>query len=858
MRLLVVPCSQVFRPFKLAERGLWGSRFMAVSRGGGDCADEVIGSNWPTENEDSYTAYATALLEKASQAQKAAQAKQSEQQYAQSETSSQTLDALAKAAGLDAAKHMQSAEDFAKAAGWAKYAATAIKAAKLAMNEAAAAHEAVHAMPAISPTAASKGGKGATQKAKDADLEEKQNLVADAKGSMDSALDAADRAVQADAIPTPFGGTPAIPEGSGTSGTDAGGSATGLPGDAPVASVPGGAGAPSAIAGGGGEAPAAPAAPALPPSVFAAPAAPPAGLGGDPASALGSSPAAASAGEGAGSGMSSGMGGMPMGGSPMGMGQMPMQPPQMPQGGAGTGGGPVGEVAKPVSDMVSKLAGKDGGPGAGGVPVSEQTLDKLLASQGGDSGAGGDQQAPSDDGSGDGKPGDGKGDHLDGDPKKGVAAGSHDQVTGVRAPTDPYSASNTNPALNNPAAAHGGAPSPAAPVVTAPPVAVSAPMTELSADDNAPAAPVQHAAAQVQPPTVENAGLHTHTAAAGITGPGAPAPASPNPQAQGGLLGAYPTPGGMPAPTPPMGGMPMMPPMSGMGGAAGGGGGSVSPVLAAVPAAIGAAVVARDSHREPQGDAPIERILALPPEHATAENHLAGLVKAFRTHKWESERIAVGVFMSGTVLQPRLRYLIATSDALSLIPLYVAAPAGVELLSQQRVRSSFISDWSGNDHPGRKLAAFANQYSHDVGRLVYLVSTDPDAVQSPGRCGEVIEAYQNHDEQMGLIRDNRATAAVAPRTEIARNLPIRAEQAEAALAAFGAAWGFHDATSEDFRTAPAMLWATRWGRTRSRPDDWAAILSTYLYVEGLEALRVGRPDEAAYSASAMLAVDDEA
>ena len=102
-------------------------------------------------------------------------------------------------------------------------------------------------------------------------------------------------------------------------------------------------------------------------------------------------------------------------------------------------------------------------------------------------------------------------------------------------------------------------------------------------------------------------------------------------------------------------------------------------MFAAVPAAVGGAVVAREGHREPQGDAPIERILALPPEHATAENHLAGLAKAFRTHKWESERIAVGVFMGGTVLQPRLRYLIATSDALSLIPLYVAAPAGVGL-----------------------------------------------------------------------------------------------------------------------------------------------------------------------------------
>lgn len=832
-----------------------GLVFMAIGKAGGSCADEVIGSNWPTESEDDYSAAAQAMLAQASKAQKAAEASKQGQQYQQSETSSQALNALGDLAGLHFSQHMQHAEDFAKAAGWLKYMATAIKAAKIAMNEAASTHEAIHDMPAITPTQQSKGSKGATQKAKDADLERAQNLVADAKGSMESALEAGERAVAADSIPTPFGGTPAIPDDAGTkTGSDESG---GLPSDAPVASAPGGgAGAPSASAGGGGEAPSAPAAPALPPSVFAAPAAPPAGLGGDPASALGASPAAASAGEGAGSGMGSGMGGMPMGGSPMGMGQMPMQPPQMPQGGgAGAGGGPVGEVAKPVSDMVSKLAGKDGGAGAGGVPVSEQTLDKLLAAQGGDAGAGGDQLAPSDDGSGDGKSGDGKGDHLDGDPKKGAAAGTHDQVTGVRAPTDPYSASNTNPALNNPAASHGGAPSPAAPVVTAPPVAVSAPMTELSADDNVPAAPVQHASAQVQPPTVENAGLHTHTAAAGITGPGAPAPVSPtpNPQAQGGLLGAYPAPGGMPGPTPPMGGMPMMPPMGGMGGS--GGGGAVSPVLAAVPAAIGGAVVARDSHREPQGDAPVERILALPPEHATAENHLAGLSKVFRTRGWESERIAVGVFMDGTVLQPRLRYIVATSDGLSLIPLGIATPAGVELLSQQRVRSSFVSDWSGNDHPGRKLAALASEYSQEVGRLVYLVSTDSDAEQSPGRSGDVTEVYQTAAETTGLIRDNRATSAVAPRTEIVRRLPIREEQAQEALAAFGAAWGFHDATADDLNSSRAMLWAARWGRARSRSDDYPALLATYLYVEGLEALRAGRLDEAAYSASSMLSVE---
>lgn len=212
---------------------------MAIEKTGA-CADEVIGSSWPTENEDAYTAYATALLNNAAAAQKYAQAKQSEHDYALTEASGQALDAIAKAAGIDAAKHRGSAEYFAKAAGWAKYAATAIKAAKIAMNEAAAAHEPLHAMPTISATAASKGGKGATQKAKDADLQEKQDLVAEAKGSMDSAVQAADRAVAAgDAIPTPFGGTPAIPEDANGSktGTDWGGADTGLPSDFPGASA---------------------------------------------------------------------------------------------------------------------------------------------------------------------------------------------------------------------------------------------------------------------------------------------------------------------------------------------------------------------------------------------------------------------------------------------------------------------------------------------------------------------------------------------------------------------------------------------------------------------------------------------
>jgi len=541
----------------------------------------------------------------------------------------------------------------------------------------------------------------------------------------------------------------------------------------------------------------------------------------------------------------------------MGMGQMPMQPPQMPQGGAGAGGG-LGEVAKPAADAITKLAGKDGG--SGGVPVTEQTLDKLLAAQGGDGGAGGDQQAPSDDGSGDGKPGDGKGDHLDGDPKKGGAAGTHDQVSGVRPPTDPYSPSNTNPALNNPAASHGGAPSPAAPVVTAPPVAVSAPMTELSADENVPAAPVQHAAAQVQPQTVENAGLHTHTAAAGITGPGTSPPASPTPNpAQGGSLGAYPAPGGMPAPTPSMGGMPMMPPMSPGAGTGMGGGGAA--MIAAVPAAAGGAAVV--SHRAGKGDdaaaaeAPLERILALPPEHAAADQHLAGLVTHFEKHQWAATPIAIGVFCTEPVVsnQRLYRYVVATADGLSHIPLGVSVPAGVTLLDRVAVRPSFVSDWSGNAHPGAKLAALSRDYGEQVGRLVYLVSNDATATAHPARPDGVTEAVQTGPETAALVATRRASAATCPRTELAARSSIPdADTIVDRLHQLGRAWGFHDATVDDFTDAPAIVWAHRWGRSRDRSPEYPAVWATYLYVEGLVAAQQGRMADAAYSATALQAV----
>lgn len=123
------------------------------------------------------------------------------------------------------------------------------------------------------------------------------------------------------------------------------------------------------------------------------------------------------------------------------------------------------------------------------------------------------------------------------------------------------------------------------------------------------------------------------------------------------------------------------------------------------------------------------------------------------------------------------------------------------------------------------------------------------------RSGVLLETVQNSAETAALIRENRASSAVSPRTEIVRALPIPDGQAEEALQAFGSAWGFHDATADDLDSARAMLWAVRWGRARSRSDDYPPILATYLDVEGLEAVRLGRISDAAYSASAMLAVE---
>jgi hypothetical protein len=900
---------------------------VAIDKSSGDCASEVIGDSWPTESEDSYSNLAKDLLQNAGKAQKAAQVHRDGQQYAESETDSKTTEELQRQSGLHITKHLQQAEDFAKASGWAKYSTEAIKAAKSAMNAAAEAHELMHDLPTITEQQEAKGAAGATQKAKDADLQSSKDLVSTAKRTLDSALSAADRAVTSDAIPAPFAGTPEIPDaeapkqdagqgadsegipelppslqlpsemsdgatdspylgsGSDTDGTTIGDgfrdpgifgpgnfSDDGVPslsGEAPR-DLDSSSGLPSDFTPPGTYSPGnmnpglTPLAPGMPaaPAAPAVPAAPAPSASAPPSSMPKfSAPEAPGAGAGAEGGGGQKPGGMPAGSQglgsamPAGMGQqqMPMQPPQAPQS---PGGGGLGEMTKPFTDAMGKMGGggEHGGDHGGGVPVSEHQMDKLLAAQNADNGGGNGGQGPDggDDGNGNGPDGggDGKHDGHDGDGKgDGKHDGVHTQFDGPRH-MDPYSSANTNPGLNNPSSSFGGAPSPAAPVTTGAP-AVSAPVTELSADPAAPGAPVSQQAGLVQPATVEQPAAHGHNSAAANSL--APSPVAGQPPA-GGALAEYPT--GGPAPAAGMGGMPMMPPMGG--GAVGGGSGSVSPVLAAVPATVGGAIVAREvsssKGRTVPNDSAVERILGLPPEHAAAENQLAGLVKVFRQRGWESTRLAVGVFAAGDVLQPRLRYILATSDALSLLPLGISAPAGMELLSAQPVRATFAADWNGNQHAGRKLAALANKYESVVGRLVYLVSNDPDAILFPGQSGDVKEVVQGADETSALIAQHRAAPAVSPRVEIARNLPIREDDAVAALTSFGELWGFQDATADDLDQATAMLWAMRWGRGRDRKDELPAITATYLYVEGLQAIRDNRPADVAYAASAMLSV----
>ncbi|TXI65342.1 hypothetical protein [Mycolicibacterium mageritense] len=787
-----------------------------VEKPTGTAATEVMGESWPPESETAYFAKANELLSLAAKAQKNAQTTTATATYTGQETDGKAYNAILEQLHLKANAFTVHADEMAKAAGWVKNMGEKIAATKKKIVAEVKAHEA----------------NCITGKTIDnmADMLKESQDVATHKGNVTAAmaaletdLTAGETACASDVIGAPPGGTPTIPEDIDPS--DAPSDAPATDPTATTTAAGAGTGSSSTSTGGGsssGSGGSAPAAAALPTEAFAAPAASPAAapaeaMSGSPASSPAASPADAA-------------GGMPMSGMPMS--GMPMQPPQMPAAG-GAGQTPGNDLAKTVGDTVTKLAGKDGG-----TPVSEAALSKLLDAQGdgtgGEGGLGGEKGANGDDP-----------DKLpDGvDPLKKVFGnegdgGNNGATAQEHGALDPYTSANQNPSLNNPTPPHLASPSPAAPVITpAPSAPLSAPMTELSADDNF-VAPQHQQPAALSPESVT-----THPSA----GPGSPAgPGPAGPGAPGGgpqpgqALGAY-NPGAMgsPAPMAPMGPMAPMAPMGGMMPPPAGGGGAAPPVLAAaVPAAAVAEAASSGRRRSPEVPT---RLASLPPEHAAAEHHLASLVRVFAQRNWPTAVLAIACVEG----QHGVRYLLATADGVSLIPLGVPLPGGVELLSSQPLSDSFTADWSGHVHPARKLAAWASEHS-EAGRLVYLVSNDASGV--PAVAGKVIEVRQTQAERSGM---GGGSPAILPRTSLAADT-IPAAKAEAALEAFANAWGISDATADDWRVAPGRLWAARWDR--DRPADYPAILATYLYVEGLEAVREGRAADAAFSASALATV----
>lgn len=780
----------------------------------GTAAAEVMGENWPEWSETKYAAKVNELLAMASNAQKNAQTTSATATYTGQETDGKAYNKILEDLHLKTNEFTVYADEFAKMAGWVKQMGEQIAATKKKIVAEVKAHEA----NCITGKTIDNGALLLTETQ---DVATHKANVTAAMAALETEFTAGETACAADVVPAPPGGTPAIPDEH-----DPAESLPGMPATDPTATTPTPGTTTTGGAGTTGGAPATAPAAGLPPEMFAAPAAPAAAAA--PAEALSGSPAsspAASPAEAA--------GGMPLSGMPMS--GMPMQPPQMPAAG-GAGQTPGNDLAKTVGDTVTKLAGKDGG-----TPVSEAALSKLLDAQGDGTGEGGLPGEKGANGEDPDKLPDGVDDPLakvfGNDPSGSGVSGETARAHGT---LDPYTSANQNPGLNNPTPPHLASPSPAAPVITPAPSApsVGAPMTELSADDNF-IGPQHH-----QPAVVPAEAVTTHPSAgpASPAGPGPGGPGGPGGNPGGGPqpgqpLGAY-NPGAMGAPAP-MGPMAPMAPMGGMMPPPAGGGGAAAPVLsAAVPAAAVAEAATSGRRRTPEVPT---RLASLPPEHAAAEHHLAALVRVFAQRNWPTAVLAIACVEG----QHGVRYLLATADGVSLIPLGVPLPGGVELLSSQPLSGSFTADWSGHVHPARKLAAWAAEHP-EAGRLVYLVSNDASGV--PAVAGKVIEVRQTQAERSGM---GGGSPAILPRTSLAADT-IPAAKAEDALEAFANAWGISDATADDWRVAPGRLWAARWDR--DRPADYPAILATYLYVEGLEAVREGRAADAAFSASALATV----
>lgn len=777
------------------------------SKPSGGCADEVLDGHWPDDlSAADYDKRAEYYLQRAGEAERHAQTTYQQQLHTETETDSSAFDAAGEAFGVDTTKILHNQADLLNTSAWHTYCAQTIRAAKNAMAEAVTSHQAIHDAPLKKTRSKNNAANSKTQAEKDEDLEKWQSAVADSAGYLGSALDAAERAVQAavDAPgtlkPPPGMKTPDVPTGHEVDQHGAG--QPNMP-----SSIPGTGGTPGASTPGGGGGTPEPAAPATPldPSMFAAPAA----AAAPPAPAA---PAASAGGpEGAAGGdPSSAMGGMPMGGMPMGM---PMGgQPQQGAGGGAPMSAPGGAGANPLIDSLGKVADSAAQGGDDKKPLTPERLEQLIKESG--LADGGDDQGADLDG--DGKPDKRLGEH--GKPESGVASAS-----ALNSPA------NTNPALNQPPVpTHLASPSPASAVSTPAPERVAVPMTELSHDLSTP-------------------GQQQSSASSAANGGGsAQSLASPPAQQQsGGALGAYP-PGGMGAGMPMGGGMPMAP-MGGMGAMAAGGGGAPGgggPVLAAALPTTAAAVTG--GHERVHTPPPPPRVSALPPEHALAENHLASLIRVYGTAGWAGTTIAIGVVDDGSGAP---RYVMATSDGLSLVPLGVAVPAGIEALGTLAFKDvDFYRDWGGYRRAGRKLIAWVDRTPNM--RLTYLVSSDT-GTPATNADGSLVEVHQTVEEAQRL---SGGSPAIAPRYHIpGLRMPglLDKDVAEYLRAAIKT-WGFHDLEATDMAIGKVRVITARWTDIRDRDPEVPAITATYLAAEGLSALATGNLQDAAVSLTQLL------
>ncbi|MUL61201.1 hypothetical protein B5P44_01205 [Mycobacterium sp. CBMA 213] len=128
-----------------------------------------------------------------------------------------------------------------------------------------------------------------------------------------------------------------------------------------------------------------------------------------------------------------------------------------------------------------------------------------------------------------------------------------------------------------------------------------------------------------------------------------------------------------------------------------------------------------------------------------------------------------------------------------------------------------------------------------------------DGVLAPVSCPGVTEVVQTQLQTATLIDTGKASLGAVDRWVVSRPR-ITVEQAAEALEALGRAWGFDDGSPNNVPLATTRLWAARWGsgnRRLERSTDYSAVLATYWFVEGLDAVAGRRMQDAAFAATAL-------